>query len=432
MPPSTSRPASSSKAPLGQPPSSLPSGPESSKAATAPAALPVEPNTHYTVFVRIPFPRGDFVDPPPVEWNASKDRVLWETLSGASKGTDLDWKELASSFGVLLPFLLQQAAWLYERQLSQVRAQMRKVVVPQSTTTSPVPEWPVGSITLEAQVMKRVGSGGAGPRVPSSLSVRSRDSPNLQSDRGTSSTPVKVQAPNMSRTSSTNTAIASRQIMPPSPRQQTKRNSRGSVVTPLRPEAVAEPIAEVDGPTSNEAPPHPSETAVSSSSSSSESSSPANLRSQIFKRPLGFASRKSPIGHFADDEDEDEDPAFLPFSNPPAAPATQDQSTTLRRDLQLPDAERSSRKAGSAQPRQQRHPTQTAHSSASSASSAPATTNVGADGAQSNRPPPGPLSPRRAAELAGLSPRRRAGGKDGSDGTPSMGSSFSDLDGALL
>lgn len=26
-----------------------------------------------------------------------------------------------------LPFLLQEAAWLYERQLSQVRAQMRKV-----------------------------------------------------------------------------------------------------------------------------------------------------------------------------------------------------------------------------------------------------------------------------------------------------------------
>lgn len=33
----------------------------------------------------------------------------------------------ADKFDVTLSFLLQQAAWLYERQLSQVRAQMRKV-----------------------------------------------------------------------------------------------------------------------------------------------------------------------------------------------------------------------------------------------------------------------------------------------------------------
>ena len=45
------------------------------------------------------------------------------------------------------------------------------------------------------------------------------------------------------------------------------------------------------------------------------------------------------------------------------------------------------------------------------------------------------LSPRRAAELAaaGLSPLRRLGsGRDGSDGSPSMGSSFSDLDEASV
>jgi hypothetical protein len=41
--------------------------------------------------------------------------------------------------------------------------------------------------------------------------------------------------------------------------------------------------------------------------------------------------------------------------------------------------------------------------------------------ANPRRTTPGPLSPKRTAELAGR--------KDGSDGTPSMGSSFSDLDG---
>jgi hypothetical protein len=48
--------------------------------------------------------------------------------------------------------------------------------------------------------------------------------------------------------------------------------------------------------------------------------------------------------------------------------------------------------------------------------------------------PPGPLSPRRAAELAGRSASGKGSkgkgySREGSDGTPSMGSSFSDLDG---
>lgn len=43
--------------------------------------------------------------------------------------------------------------------------------------------------------------------------------------------------------------------------------------------------------------------------------------------------------------------------------------------------------------------------------------------------PTGPLSPRRTAELAGRSPGMKGKAREGSDGTPSMGSSFSDLDG---
>ena len=47
---------------------------------------------------------------------------------------------------------------------------------------------------------------------------------------------------------------------------------------------------------------------------------------------------------------------------------------------------------------------------------------------------PGPLSPRRTAELAGRSPGSKNKGysREGSDGTPSMGSSYSDLDGKFL
>ena len=65
-------------------------------------------SVHYTVFIRLPFPRGDFVDPPSVsfpvsryvpnkangeqvDWNANKDRELSDLLSKATaKGRDID------------------------------------------------------------------------------------------------------------------------------------------------------------------------------------------------------------------------------------------------------------------------------------------------------------------------------------------------------
>ena len=49
------------------------------------------PNVHYTLLIRLPFPRGDFVDPPQVEWDASKDRKLWKIISKNSKSADIDW-----------------------------------------------------------------------------------------------------------------------------------------------------------------------------------------------------------------------------------------------------------------------------------------------------------------------------------------------------
>jgi len=65
-------------------------------------------DVHYTVLIRLPFPRGDFVDPPSVRshklyifnahvdyqmvgWNPGKDQELWDLLFRASaKGHDLD------------------------------------------------------------------------------------------------------------------------------------------------------------------------------------------------------------------------------------------------------------------------------------------------------------------------------------------------------
>ena len=59
-----------------------------------------------------------------------------------------------------LPFLLQQAAWLFEQQLSQVKAQLRKATRPVSIGTSPTPGSTSGSGIAGGHAMIRGGSGG--------------------------------------------------------------------------------------------------------------------------------------------------------------------------------------------------------------------------------------------------------------------------------
>ena len=79
----------------------------------------------------------------------------------------------ADDFNVTLPFLLQQAAWLYDRQLSQVRAQMLKVGNTHSQSPYPAPAPALGSVSgsgaLGGQAMRRVGSGGGSLNVGDSV-----------------------------------------------------------------------------------------------------------------------------------------------------------------------------------------------------------------------------------------------------------------------
>lgn len=67
----------------------------------------------------------------------------------------------AEQFDVTLSFLLQQAAWLYEQQLSQVKAQLRKASRPTSIGTSPLPGSILGSDIAGGHAMTRGGSGGS-------------------------------------------------------------------------------------------------------------------------------------------------------------------------------------------------------------------------------------------------------------------------------
>ena len=97
----------------------------------------------------------------------------------------------ADEFGVTQPFLLQQAAWLYERHFQHVKAQMSRLR--SSNAPTPVPGAAVGQTPVMGGLpMKRLGSGGCerishgradlkltgiASRAPSSLSIRPRDSP---------------------------------------------------------------------------------------------------------------------------------------------------------------------------------------------------------------------------------------------------------------
>ncbi|MCJ1381972.1 hypothetical protein MMC17_005084 [Xylographa soralifera] len=398
--------------------------------------------THNTVFIRVPIPRGDFIDPPTVQWDSSKDKALWKILSSSSKDTEIDWNMLADRFEVTLSFLLQQAAWLYERQLSQVREQLRRVNKPASARSSPAPESASASTQVGGYIMRRGGSGGS--RVPSSLSVRARETPNVRTEGA--DTPEQNKGQTSTRPGTSNTGVQAQKAVYQTTSDPPRRNLEDS----YRQEVVSSPRRRSD----LQEPRSPSPKADSSPASSSSSDPPPLAHSRAFTRRPRFpgvkAKGKSNVGLLssADEEDDDGDddgPAFLPFSNagPIESPQSpQDPSATLRR---LPS--NTSRKENRPEPietvvatrtsaatsrplsqtttrAQPQMITKTAHSSSSSLSSPFPTSN--AQSKTLSSPNPGPTSP--TGPMSALSPRTRRMAREGSEGTPSMGSSFSDLD----
>ncbi|KAF4978763.1 hypothetical protein FZEAL_4908 [Fusarium zealandicum] len=370
----------------------------------------------YTVFVRVPMPRGDFVDPPPVNWDSNKDEALWKILSGAAK-TEIDWTEIADRFEVTVDFLLQQVAYLTERHASQVRAQVRKATaaVRGSTAPSPIP-----------------GGDSAGPghqRAPSALSIR-RDSPVPRNEVGSGTgTPLNASIrPVVSRDYSTNTTVlrdmaggsASPRIgvgMAARTGDQRRRLTSLPIssVPAKSPERAAQPEPEPD-----ERSPSPGPAEDSSATSSEDESSPA--QSRIIRRPPRFQQNDGGPS-YEDDDDEESEPAFQPYTAPSNKTSAQDLGSTLKGD---------GRGSGKRPPRNigkdAIHQSQTSDSSASSAAM------VQKPDKSREQRAPGPLSPRRTAELAGRSPGSKSRGysREGSDGTPSMGSSFSDLEDASV
>lgn len=209
----------------------------------------------------------------------------------------------------------------------------------------------------------------------------------------------------------------------------------------------------------------PKDVQQSSSSTSDQSEEEKPPKSNISRRRNPSSARPKPqlprklqplqSDEGGDGEDDDSSPLFLPFAAGSSAGTHHqplDPSATLRGGFGSPPRLTRpiiSRRATmeSTAPNNVRpnlaQAQQRMNSSASSTSSGPEPSAVASRPPQppasrrsdlSTRPA-GPLSPRRAAELAatGLSPLRRPGSvRDGSEGSPSIGSSFSDLDEASV
>ncbi|KAK4555423.1 hypothetical protein LTR86_007720 [Recurvomyces mirabilis] len=405
-------------------------------------ALTIKKKVQYTCYIRLPFARGEFLDPPRVEWDAGKDRALWKVVSLASNSKDLDWEDIAARFEVDLPFLLQQAAWLYERHLEGMRKQMQKLgqshAVPptppmESSSISTTPAG--GGVAMQRQSSREAGAAARMPTVINTLKAQgaagASGSGSLGSDGSSPGTPRSTH-PGISRTPSTTTVTQSR-ILTGSNRQPQafQRAPRTSSGSQRQPPKLVYAKAPTHGGESDEA---------VTSESDSEVEAASRTASQAFKRaPLGkkpvALRRVSSDGEREGEDDEDEDEGgYLPFAA--ASKATPRGNSTLpnqERQATGTTAASATRSAGT-NPRQPPDSPTTSSTTSSSAAAACAPASTTSSDSQTIPPtrPPGPLSPRHRAQIANanFSPTSRSSGRrEGSEGSPSMGSSFSDLDG---
>ena len=172
-----------------------------------------------------------------------------------------------------------------------------------------------------------------------------------------------------------------------------------------------------------ERPESPGPADPSETSSSDDESSPA--QSRIIRRPPRFQQNDTANPGFEDRDDEDDsEPAFQPFKE---THNSSDLTSTLRGDGKF-TTRHVRRPKGSGKDK--------AYLSQTSDDSTGSGAMVSRPGTATRNPgPAGVLSPKRTAELAGRgsqpmdrSPSGHSKGHS-SDGTPDIGSSFSDLDG---
>ncbi|KAJ6087271.1 hypothetical protein N7467_006185 [Penicillium canescens] len=373
-------------------------------------AIKADPSdTKFTVFIRLPFARGDFVDPPPVEWDAYKDQALWDILSRPSKG-DIDWKALAENFEVTLQFLLQQAAWLYDRQLSQVRAQIRKVGTTQSISPSPAPGSVSGSTALGGQVQKDVPV--TGPRGATRQGSQQKDIPRRSLDDRRTSTPTTAGTQQRGPQDPTRTDT------PTAEEKDSHWDSLGRHPSVARREQPPAPVLR--------SPPLEEEDLSSSLSEESDSDEETSRRMPRFKRFGKFSTQRS--GLRDDEDDEDDTPAFLPLVRENEQTQRERPAQELSATLRLGAERAAQRRRGPERP----GPIMPATDSSTSSMSSGAPVSLSPSDSRRMNPTAPTLNTQRLPESRQNSRKSTASGRETSDGTPSMGSSFSDLDDASV
>lgn len=270
------------------------------------------------------------------------------------------------------------------------------------------------------------------------------------------------------------------QPVPQSPRAPLQKSFRASISATHKSSGIGTPSRQQQR--HPDSPSTPSSNSESSSSDDDRNERQPLRRSQIFKRPPRYQSRKSALSR-VDDEDEDEEES-LPFASRIVQKSHAPQRKTSQRNrqddsgrsrpsqasrntpstgpsnkakgkgreqaqFQLGDATNdkppqvsrnpSSQKPNTTRPSQIRPPAPESLTSSASSAAAPTSRPTSAR-------PLGPLSPRHRAELGRALENRHVrstsatgsvnsgggqGDKEGSEGTPGMGSSFSDLDGKI-
>ena len=157
----------------------------------------------------------------------------------------------------------------------------------------------------------------------------------------------------------------------------------------------------------------------SSSSSSDSGAIIPPAPSQAYMRRSRYSSSKPSLGPLSDaDEDQEGSPPFLPFSDVKALTHTQpdEPSATVHLTSDKPALGRLA-----SGPLPTSRPPIALPTGRSSSSSIKSQSQPQSQGSRSAQNP-----------LSSLSPRQRRVTKEGSEGTPSMGSSFSDLDDASV
>lgn len=339
-----------------------------------------------------------------------------------------------------------------------------------SNAPSPVPGAdPSGSYQIAVDPIRRASL--TTGRAPSALSMRKDTATPTQKNEeehgvsGVAAAGLSIKTslpvrPESSRNSSSNTTVPSSHI------QLNQLASRPGTATRLSDpqrhrlsylstQAQQSPQQRSQEANDAEIPPQSPVASTSPSPPSSSISSDSPVESRIIRRPPRFqpkdprAGGNNPFGAGDDDDDDDGELAFLPY-NPQGGPSAngmgsssgQDLGATLRGNNTMRDLAGRGRQvaAGTVSDDASQSQSQTSDSSIGSAAvmQPPRRAATAGPTADRRRVPAGahqqgPLSPRRTAELAAAGRqggnRGKGASREGSDGTPSMGSSFSDLDG---